>query len=135
MGEISHSGVVLKADEASGITVSLEARGEGCSSCRVAGLCSAGRDGRTVTVPYEPGYASGDSVMVRLDESLSLRAVLLAYVVPVVLVLAAVPLLSAAGAGELAAGAAALLAVAAYYLLLYVFRGRMSRSYRFRISK
>jgi len=78
-------------------------------------------------------YQVGDDVDVVLTESKGLRAVVLSYLVPLVLLLAAVLTLTMVGVGELVAGGVGLAVVGLYYFLLWVFRSRIRKEYVFSV--
>ena len=101
-----------------------------CAGCHAAGICSVSeRKEKTVEVPnlYGARYRVGDEVEVVLKASMGLKAVWIAYAAPVLLLLAVVVGLIAAGVSELYSGLAGIGAVAAYYFILWLFRGRLAR--------
>ena len=75
--------------------------------------------------------APGQEVEVALRKSLGLKAVLLSYVMPLLIVLIFVVSLSGAGVSELLCGLAALAGAGAWYLAIYLFRDRLEGEYRF----
>ena len=66
---------------------------------------------------------------------MGMKAVLAAYAVPLVILLAICVSMSYAGVHEVYAGLAGLAGVAVYYLALYFMRNRISKDYVFRIRK
>ena len=134
VSEVGHEGLVVSVspEKTSVRIVSTSA----CASCHAAGLCNmADRQEKIIEVTTPPGssLSEGDSVRVVLSESKGLKAVLLSYAVPVVLLLAVVLVLNACGIAELVAGAAGVAAVGLYYFLLWLFRSRIRREYEFSI--
>lgn len=106
-----------------------------CASCHAAGLCGmAERQEKTVEVKSLPGISEGQSVTLVLGASMGLRAVMLSYVAPLLVLLAVIIALGALGVGELVSGLAGLGAVGLYYFLLWVFRKRIRREYVFTIK-
>ena len=77
----------------------------------------------------------GDEVEVVLKASMGHKAVLLAYMIPLVLLVAVLLVAVSAGVGELYAGLAAIAAVAVYYFGLWLMRGRLRNEYIFNIKK
>ena len=90
---------------------------------------------KQVEVPTEPGTAVGQEVEVVLRESMGMKAVLLSYVVPVLILLAVVVSLSYTGLHELWIGAAGLFGVGLWYLLLWLMRGRFAHEYVFTLKR
>ena len=114
-------------------TVSIEQHGA-CSACHAAGLCGMAEVAeKAVEVPTDPyaSYGVGDQVEVVLKASMGMKAVYLAYLIPLVVMLAVILGLVALGVGEVAAGIAGLAAVGVYYLLLWLLRDRFRNEYVF----
>lgn len=107
-----------------------------CSSCQAKGRCgfAEGTEKEVVVdTPDYQHYAPGDAVVVSVNESNGLKAVLVAYILPSVIILTAVPL--CAERSEWLAIVVAFLALAAYALLLYLFRNKIQKKYTFLIHK
>ena len=111
--EVAHKGKVVKMTPQV-TTVAILQHGA-CSECHAAGLC-------------------GDEVEVLLKASMGMKAVWLAYFIPLLVLLAVVLLLSALHVGEVVTGVCALVAVGLYYLLLYLFRDKLKDEYIFTIK-
>lgn len=133
---ISHKGKVVAV---SNDIVKVEiVSASACASCHAAGLCSASQASiKIIDVPAScaVGVSVGDEVQVSLGSSLAGKAVILAYVVPVVLLLATVLLLAYLLGNELQAAAGGLLSVVLWFAVLSLFRGRLERQYGFYITK
>ena len=109
-----------------------------CGECHAAGLCGmADLAEKTVELPTDPyaGYGVGDEVEVVLKASMGLKAVWLAYCIPLVVLLAVILGLMALGVGEVAAGLVGIAAVAVYYLVLWLLRDRLKKEYIFTIKR
>jgi len=109
-----------------------------CGECHAAGLCSmAELAEKTVQVPTDPyaGYGVGDEVEVILKASMGMKAVWLAYCIPLVVLLGVILGLMGLGVAEVPAGFAGIGAVAVYYLLLWLFRGKLKNEYIFTIKR
>ena len=109
-----------------------------CSACHASGLCGMSEyTKKAVEVPTRAweNYQPGEEVNVLLKASMGHKAVWLAYVAPLVVLVAVLGLSLAAGAGELAAGLGALGGVALYYLFLWLFRDRLRNEYVFTIER
>ena len=108
-----------------------------CGECHAAGLCGmAELSEKIIQVPTDPfaSYAVGDEVEVVLAAEMGLKAVLLAYFLPLVVLLCVVLGLMALGWGEVTAGLLGFAAVGLYYLGLWLLRGRLRNQYVFRIK-
>lgn len=132
---VSHKGKVLRMTPQL-TTVSI-LQHAACGECHAAGLCGmADLAEKTVEVPTDPyaSYSVGDEVEVVLKASMGMKAVWLAYMIPLVVLLAVILGLVALGVGEVPAGLAGIGAVAVYYLLLWLFRDRFKNEYVFTIK-
>ena len=132
---VSHKGKVIKMTPQL-TTVSILQHGA-CSACHAAGLCGmADLAEKTVEVPTDPYavYGVGDEVEVLLKASMGMKAVWLAYFIPLLIVVAVILGLVALGVGEVAAGVSGLGALAVYYFLLWLFRDRLKNEYIFTIK-
>ena len=132
---VSHKGKVIKMTPQV-TTVSILQHGA-CSACHAAGLCGmADLAEKTVEVATDPyaSYGVGDEVEVLLKASMGMKAVWLAYFIPLLIVVAVILGLVALGVGEVAAGLSGLGALAVYYFLLWLFRDRLKNEYIFTIK-
>ena len=108
-----------------------------CSSCHAAGLCGMSEyTKKAIEVPTRSwdSYEVGQEVNVVLRASMGHKAVWLAYVVPLVIMVAVLLGLTAAGAGELVSGIAAIGAAALWYFVLWLLRERLRNEYIFEIN-
>lgn len=134
--DISHEGRIIAID--SQVTSVQIVSQSACSSCHAKGLCSLGESKeKIVDLPTTVGnWSVGQEVMVFVRKTMGFKAVWVAYVVPL-LVLVAVLLVSLAvvGASELTAGLCAIASVAVYYLLIWLLRDRLKNEYTFYIKE
>lgn len=108
-----------------------------CGECHAAGLCGmADLAEKTVDVPADPyaTYNVGDEVEVLLKASMGMKAVWLAYCIPLVILLAIILGLLALGVGEVVTGVAGLAAIGLYYLGLWLLRDKLQNEYIFTIK-
>ena len=133
---ISHTGkVVSVTPETTCVEIVSESA---CASCHASALCalSSGKV-KIIELPtsaytyYEPG----EEVEVLLKASMGHKAVWLAYVIPLVILIATLMAALALGAGELLSGVLCIIAVALYYLVIWMLRDRLRDSYVFAIRK
>ena len=108
-----------------------------CSECHAAGLCGLSDfTEKAVEVPTSPSatYGVGDEVQVVLKASMGFKAVWIAYVLPLVVLLAVALGLIALGVPEVVSGLAGIGAVALYYLVIWLLRDRLRNEYVFTIQ-
>jgi len=134
-GTIVHPGIIesIQGDKVSVRILSQSA----CSSCHAKGACSVADIEEKIIdadLDQKANWKPGDQVMVRMEESLGRKAVLLGYGLPlVVLVVSIIVFLSVFNHEGLAALLSILMLVP-YYLTLYLFRKRLHKEFRFRIE-
>jgi sigma-E factor negative regulatory protein RseC len=80
------------------------------------------------------GFAQGQAVNVVLDRSLGNKAVLLGYFIPF-LILVITLLISSLYLSELWSGLLAIAVLIPYYLLLFFFKDKLSKTFYFRIER
>lgn len=109
-----------------------------CASCHARSLCSLSESkSKSITVPTRgwDNFEPGDEVDVVLKATMGYKAVWLAYVVPLFVLLAVLLCLLKLGRGELLSGLVAIGSVGIYYLVIWLFRGRLQNEYIFNIKK
>lgn len=109
-----------------------------CSQCHAAGLCGmADIAEKAVEVPTDPyaGYGVGDEVNVVLKASMGMKAVWLAYFIPLLILLAVILGFIGLGMAEIPSALAGIGAIAVYYFLLWLFRDKLRNEYIFTITK
>lgn len=109
-----------------------------CSSCKAHEKCGF-TDKADKIIEVETSewkhYEVGDSVTVSVNEGLGLQAVLLAYLLPAVLLIAAVVVMNRLTHSEPLVALVPILIVAAYYLVLYRFRHNLQKKFSFGIEE
>ncbi len=109
-----------------------------CSQCHAAGLCGmADIAEKAVEVPTDPyaRYGVGDEVDVVLKASMGMKAVWLAYFIPLLILLAVILGFIGLGMAEIPSALAGIGAIAVYYFLLWLFRDKLRNEYIFTITK
>lgn len=109
-----------------------------CSSCHAKNLCSLSESKAKIIEVRSRGwdqFQPGDVVDVVLKASMGFRAVWLGYVIPLFVLLAVLMILLQFGKTELVSGLVAIGAVAAYYLVIWLFRGKLQNEITFSIKK
>ena len=136
METVSHKGRIVQVTPA--LTTVEIISASACSACHAAGLCGMSEyTKKAVEVPTRAwdDFQPGEEVNVLLKASMGQKAVWLAYVAPLIVLVAVLMLLLALGASEPAAGLGALGGVALYYLFLWLFRDRLRNEYVFTIER
>ena len=132
--EISHRGrIVSITPEVTTVEIVSESA---CSACHAKGLCSLGDSAvKQVELPTRgwDNYAVGQEVDVVLKATMGHKAVWVAYVVPLVLLVTSLLGTIFAGGSELLAGVVAVGAVALYYLVVWLKRDKLRKDYIFNI--
>lgn len=134
-GDVAHKGrIVSLTPEFTTVEIISESA---CGSCHAAALCGmAELRKKAVELPtrHYTSFREGDEVNLVLRRTMGFKAVWLAYVLPLAVLLAVLLGLTALGVQELAAGLWALGAVAFYYLVLRLSRDRLRNEYSFYIT-
>ena len=135
MESVSHKGrIVSVTPEFTTVEIISESA---CSACHASGLCGMSEyTKKAIEVPTRAWdrFEPGQEVNVVLKATMGHKAVWLAYVAPLLVLLAVLAGALSAGVGELAAGLGALGGVAFYYLFLWLFREKLRREYVFTIE-
>ena len=108
-----------------------------CSACSVKGVCNVSdMKEEVIEIPKDPdtSYSVGDEVNVIMEKSLGPKAVLLGYIIPFLLLFATLVISLGLFKDEGLAGLASVAIVIPYYLLLYLFRERLKKTFTFRIN-
>lgn len=106
-----------------------------CSACSVKGHCSASETKEKIIDVYNKNNVPcqvGERVMIVGTTSMGMKAVLLAFVLPfIVLLLALIISLKLTGGDEAVSALVSLETLVPYYLIIYICRNRLSRSFMF----
>jgi sigma-E factor negative regulatory protein RseC len=135
MESISHRGRIVKVTPE--FTTVEIISSSACSACHASGICGMSEyTKKAIEVPTRAwdSYEPGQEVNVVLKASMGHKAVWLAYVAPLCVLLAVLLGSLGLGAGELAAGLGAIGGVAVYYLFLWLFKDRLRNEYVFAIE-
>ncbi|MDR1847898.1 MAG: SoxR reducing system RseC family protein [Bacteroidales bacterium] len=120
------------------IKVKIE-RKSACVSCEAGKFCTSldKKEQILSIVTNSADFHTGDEVIVQIRESLGMRAVVLSFVVPTLILVCAVFLLKSTFP-LLNEGLIALIAIvfySVYYFLLYIFRGKINKTFRLTVRK
>ena len=131
---IRHEGIVLAVQDGKALVEIVQT--SACSACKARSMCMSAesqekRIDATMTEPLNPG----DRVEVMVTENLAWKAVLLAYILPFIVMIAVVGLLEIWIHNEAVVGSIALCAIALYYIVLSFFRDRLQKEFSFTARK
>ncbi|MBR8538097.1 SoxR reducing system RseC family protein [Carboxylicivirga sediminis] len=107
-----------------------------CASCHANGSCTAAdlQDKIIDVYQSESNVQIGQKVMILGKKSLAPKAVLLAYIYPILIILAVLVTVFYLTSDELLAGGMALAALVPYYLFIYLLKDKLKRTFSFTIK-
>ena len=133
---IKHRGIVEKIN-GSHVVVRI-VQTSACSACSAKGLCNASESKEKQIDVYEvnPSYRIGEEVVLCGSTSMGMQAVLIAFGIPVLLLLAALFVTMRVTDGDaLLSAVVALLAVVPYYLVIHLMKNKLNKTFSFVIEK
>lgn len=130
---IMHDGVVQAVGN-NKIVVRITAAPD-CAGCHASGVCGfAGREEKIIDISGNYDVKPGENVTVMMQKSMGFKAVLLSYMIPFILVMAALIVLVSLSVSELTAGLVSISVLVPYFLILYFFRKRIDRNFIFTLK-
>ena len=136
---IEHEGRVIAVDK-DYISVEIVNK-SACAACHAKGVCGASDEAvKVVEVAQDittltEDYQVGETVNVVMSSAMGTKAIWLAYVVPLLVLMLSILVFSLCGAGEVLMGLGSLGAVALYYLGVFFYRKKISKIFIFSIEK
>ena len=132
---ISHEGIItsINDDEVHIKILSKSA----CASCNIKGACNMSEmKEKIISVPYpkDKNLSIGQEVKISMGLGQANRAVIFAYVIPVIILVSMIFILNALKIDE---GINALISIgslAPYYLILFLFRNKIKRKFEYEIQ-
>ena len=134
--EIKHEGKVVEITQEE-IKVEIFAA-SACSSCHAKSICGASSgEEKIITIKrYNDGrFTVGESVNVVVKQSLGFKAVAIAYLIPLCILIILLLSLPIIVPNELADGLIAIGFVVVYYLILALFRKKLGTQFVFTVEK
>jgi positive regulator of sigma E activity len=132
-GTIQHDGTVKKVDGNS-VLVSITSN-SACSGCHAEGLCGiSGKEEKIIDIKGRYEVSPGDSVTVMMEQSTGYKAVVLSYLIPLVIVITGLIICNILSLNELTAGLVSISLLGPWYLILYLFRNKINRSFTFTLK-
>lgn len=109
-----------------------------CSSCTAKAYCHSSESKEKLIDIYETdtsGFKVGEEVMIYGTTSMGMRAVILAFGVPfLILIIALFIAYSYTGGNEILSGIIALASVIPYYILLYFLKDKLKKNFSFTLK-
>ena len=136
VNKIKHLGIVENID---GLRLTVRiVQSSACSACSVRGHCSASEQKEKLIDVYNVDRVAceiGERVMVVGATSMGMKAVLLAFVLPFVLVVATLfVVMRLSGGNEVVSALAGLGILLPFYLIIYMCKGRLGRTFFFTLE-
>lgn len=138
LDKVEHEGRIIEISEQY-ISVEIVNK-SACAACHAKGVCAASDEKiKVIEVPLSidtlaEDYKVGDMVNVVMKGSLGLKAIWFAYVVPLIVLMAAILVFSLLHFHEAMVGLLSIGVVALYYLVLFFFRNKLSKIFTFYIQ-
>jgi sigma-E factor negative regulatory protein RseC len=133
-GEISHKGIIKSLTDQQ-IVVSI-VNESACSSCHAKGACTAAdmQDKEVEIRNFTGDYRIGQSVQVIGKTSQGFKALFYGYVLPFLLIMLVLITLTSLQFSEGISGLISLSILVPYYLILYLTRNKIRKSFEFEIK-
>ena len=133
MDKITHKGIIERVDD--GKVIVRIVQNSACGACRVAGHCSAAESKEKLVEAIAPSasnkYAKGDEVTVAMKGASGVKAVLIAFIFPFILMVAVIALLLALSCGENDAALCGVGILIPYYGIVYLLNNKLKRQFQF----
>jgi len=133
--EVSHDGIV-KRIEGDKVFVSIIAKAA-CLSCQVNSSCSTSElSEKLIEVNrYDVNFTVGENVSVALKETSGVKALMIGYMIPFVLMIATLIIVSEFTNNEIIIGLSSLGILAPYYFALFVLQDFLKKQFSFFVHK
>lgn len=138
LNKVEHEGRIIEISE-DFISVEIVNK-SACAACHAKGVCAASDESiKVIEVPHDiqsltSNYEVGDEVNVVMKGSLGLKAIWIAYVVPLIVLVLSVVVLSSLKVGEVWTGLGTLAVIAVYYFGVFLCRNKLSKIFTFYIE-
>lgn len=132
---LEHKGIITKIENRTA-TINIEVE-SACASCHAKGMCTSLDKGtKQVFAQIEENeYEEGEIVNVQIKEATGIKAVLLAYFLPFVILTTTLILILHFTKSEALAGIVSIVILIPYYFILYLFRKRINKKFVIYIKK
>jgi sigma-E factor negative regulatory protein RseC len=131
---ICHEGKVTKVNSDGVIEVTITS-GSACSGCHAKSACGMGSETqKVISVRTTKSYNPGEKVTVMMEQWQGVRAVVIGYVLPFVVLIAVFIGLTVGGAGELLSALVSFASLGIYYLTVWLLRVKINKNFTFKIK-
>lgn len=133
--DVKHDGIV-KSIEGDKVFVSIISKAA-CLSCQVNSSCSTSDLSEKIIEVnrYDVNFSIGESVSVALKETSGLKALMIGYMIPFMVLIATLIVVLQYTGNELMAGLASLAILVPYYFVLFVLRDFLKKQFAFFVHK
>ncbi len=133
--KIEHAGVVSRITDNS-LVINMIVN-SACTTCDAKGACGVGESEiKEVEVPIAGNSLKpGDEVVVRLDQSMGILAMLIGYIFPFILMILVLIVAEQLTGSEGLSGLLAIGILIPYYLILYFFRNKLKQKFKFSLKQ
>jgi len=132
---ISHEGIITRiTDDELEIKILAQSA---CAACHAKSACGMGEQAEkilTVPRPTNKDFALNQKVNVKMAIGQGNKAALLAYLIPIILLLAVLFVCLGLGLGEGLAALISIVALVPYYIVLYLKRDALKKKFEYFIS-
>ncbi len=131
--DIEHSGIVVGV-LGNKLDVQITSN-SACSSCSAAKLCTASESKQKIITAYTDDNnipSVGSQVIIFAHESLGMKAVFLAYVMPLILMVLSIVIANQLGTSEAVSGLVGIVALLPYFIILWLFRHKLDKEFTFK---
>ena len=132
---ISHEGIVTKiSDDELEIKILAQSA---CAACHAKSACSMGEQAEkilTVPRPKSKDFALNQKVNVKMAIGQGNKAAILAYLIPIVLMLAVLFICLGLGLNEGVSALISIIALIPYYIILYLQRDKLKKRFEYTIE-
>ena len=127
---------IIESVNTNRITVRID-RGSACGHCSAQGLCNLAQSTEQIIEINNSTqlFTVGELVQVTMSGSMGNKAILMGYFIPFVLLISTLLISTAFGLPDWTAGLVSLLILIPYFIILYIFRERLRRTFSFSIHK
>lgn len=108
-----------------------------CLSCQLKTACNLSeKEDKIIEVnSFGQEFAEGERVIVKMGESLGMKAALLAYILPFVVMVTVLFFVKFLSDSNAIAGISALASLAPYYFILYLLKNNLKKTFTFHVKK
>lgn len=133
---ISHTGTIISITPST-IKVRI-LQSSACAGCKISSHCTSSESKEKIVEVRnlnQNEYKTGDEVEVIATESIGMTAVMFAFGIPLIIIIAAAFTAQALGASDAVMGISGITALIPYYIILYMMRGYFRKRIFFSIAK